>query len=80
MAYIPGQLLVHLTTNPVCVEHLLEDDIIAVVCGVLERVSRFFVLLVLQSSETWLDFVGQVFILLVKCVAKSFKTAATTVR
>ena len=35
LAYIPGQLLVHLTTNPVCVEHLLEDDIIAVVCGVL---------------------------------------------
>ena len=35
LAYIPGQLLVHLTTNPECVEYLLEDDIIAVVCGVL---------------------------------------------
>ena len=82
LAYIPGQLLVHLTTNPVCVEHLLEDDIIAVVCGVLRVGESLFVLLVLQSSETWPTFAGQVFILLVKCVAaqKSLETAFTTVR
>lgn len=42
LAYIPGQLLIHFTTNPVCVEYLIEDDIIAVVCGVLRVGESFF--------------------------------------
>lgn len=42
LAYIPGQLLLYLTMNDKCVEYLLKDDIIAIICGVLRVGERRF--------------------------------------